>query len=303
LFKHIKTHLENYLQFLKKPNPNPNHHKIKTRDKWKTLLAFVLIDAILITPAVLVIILIQEFSNLDINNHRVSDLVNDFGLIGLIILGGLIGPIIEEIIFRLPLNYKRNYLFKWVGKVIGREKVKNFWFKNYTIFFYLFIVAFGLVHITNYKDESLGIILIAPILILPQIIGGTIISYLRMNIGFIWGFLEHAIFNSILMLVTFYSNLEEKIVIENGDFILRIEVAEYRYGNQKIIDINEDFDFMTEVKTEYTKFNEIAKKLNWDTLESHQNHKHFNINFNIKNLDLNSDSVLHHHLREIIKDQ
>lgn len=299
----IKTHFKNYLQFLKKPNPNPNHDKIKTSDKWRTLLVFIVIDAILITPAVIIIILIQEFSNLNINNHKLSDLSNELGIIGLIIFGSIIGPIIEEIIFRLPLNYKRNYFFKLLGKAIGKEKVKNFWFNNYTIFFYLFIAAFGLVHITNYKDESLVIILLAPILILPQIIGGTIISYLRMKIGFSWGFLEHAIFNLIVMFITFYANLEEKVSIDNEDFFLRIEVAENRYGNQKILDVNEDFDFTTEVKTSYAKFNDIAKKFNWDSLESNQNYKHFNINFKIKNLDLDSDSILQHHLREIIKDQ
>jgi hypothetical protein len=101
------------------------------------------------------------------------------------------------------------------------------------------------------------------------------------------------------MFLAFYTNVEEKVVIDNKDFKLKIEVAENRYGNQKLIDINEDFEFITEINTEYAKYNEIALKLDWDTLVSQQNHKHFNINFSVKNLDLDSDSVLQHHLKEI----
>jgi hypothetical protein len=302
LRKLFTTQFKDYLQFLKKPNPNPNHSNIETNKNWQTLLIFILIDVLLIIPSVLLIFLIQEVSNLDLDNHAVSDLTNKFGLFLLILLGGIISPLIEEIIFRLPLNYKRNYLFKIVGIVIGKKTVKNFWFKYYTVFFYLFIIAFGAVHIFNYKDETLGILLLSPILVLPQIIGGTVMAYLRMNLGFFWSFLQHAIFNSVLMLIAFYTNIEEKVMINNEDFRLKIEVAENRFGNNATIDIIKDFDFTTEIKTEYASFNAIAGKLNWETIAKKKNYKHFNIDFKIKNLDLKSDSVLQHHLQEIIKD-
>lgn len=296
----IKSHFRNYLQFLKNPNPHPNHSKIETNKKWQTLLIFILIDVLLVIPSILFILLIQEVSNLDLDNHAVSDLTNKFGLFMILLLGGIIGPFIEEIIFRLPLNYKRNYLFKLVGFVIGKKTVRNFWLKHYTVFFYLFIIAFGAVHIFNYKDEALGILLLSPILVLPQIIGGTIMAYLRMNLGFFWSFFQHAIFNSALMLIAFYTNIEEKVMIDNGDFTLKIEIAENRFGNNATVDITKDFDFTTEIKTEYSTFNTIAGKLNWETVPKKENYKHFNIYFKIKNLDLNSDSVLQHHLKEII---
>jgi hypothetical protein len=257
----------------------------------------------MVLPAVLLILLIQQISNLDLDNHAVSDLSNQFGMIGLILLGGIISPFIEEIIFRLPLNYRRNYLFKLVGTVVGKRRVKNFWFKYYTVFFYLFIIAFGLVHISNYKDESLAILILSPILVLPQIIGGTIMAYLRMKLGFFWGFLQHAIFNSALLIIAFYSNIEEKVTIDNENFKLKIEVAENRFGNHKVMNINRDFDFITEIEIEYAQFNQIAKQMNWDTIDAKQNYRFYNIEFNIKNLEIKSDSVLKHHLKEIIEDQ
>ncbi|SMG33676.1 CAAX protease self-immunity [Marivirga sericea] len=257
----------------------------------------------MILPAILLIQLIQEITAIDLDDHALADLSNQFGIMGLILLGGIVGPLIEEIIFRLPLNYKRNYLFKLVGVVVGKESVKRFWFKNYSLFFYLFIIAFALVHITNYKNESLSILLLSPILVLPQIIGGTVLAYLRMKIGFFWGFLHHAIFNSILMILALFINLEEKVMIDNEHYRLKIEVAENRFGNQKVVDINRDFDFISEIEIEYAQFNQIAKQMDWDTVSQKQNRKFFNIEFNIKNLQINSDSVLKYHLKEIIEDQ
>jgi hypothetical protein len=303
LIKLINTHFRNYIHFLKEPDPNPNHQKITTKKKWQTLLIFIFIDVLLVIPSVLLILLIQEVSNLDLDNHAVSDLANDFGLIALILLGGVLSPFIEEIIFRLPLNYKRNYLFKLIGLAIGRETIKKYWFKHYSAFFYFFIVLFGSVHIFNYKDQALEILLLSPILILPQIIGGTVMAYLRMNLGFFWGFLQHAIFNSALMILAFYSNLEEKVMIDNEDFKLKIEVAENRFGEEVKIEINKDFDFMTDIEIEYAKYNQVAKQMDWDTINQKQNYKHFNIHFKLKTLEIDGDSVLHHHLLQIIEDQ
>lgn len=303
MFNLLKTHFKDYLNFLKEPNPNPNHKKSQLNKKWQTLFIFIIIDFLMILPAILLIQLIQEITAIDLDDHALADLSNQFGIMGLILLGGIVGPLIEEIIFRLPLNYKRNYLFKLVGVVVGKESVKRFWFKNYSLFFYLFIIAFALVHITNYKNESLSILLLSPILVLPQIIGGTVLAYLRMKIGFFWGFLHHAIFNSILMILALFINLEEKVMIDNEHYRLKIEVAENRFGNQKVVDINRDFDFISEIEIEYAQFNQIAKQMDWDTVSQKQNRKFFNIEFNIKNLQINSDSVLKYHLKEIIEDQ
>lgn len=299
----IKNLLQDYFQFLRKPNPNPRHEKIKGKKKWQILLFSFLLNFLLVAPFAFIIYLISEHSNLDFDNHAVGAMTNEYSLSILILLGGVIVPFIEEVIFRLPLNYKRNYLFKFVGFIIGKNTVKNFWFKYYTVFFYLFIIAFGLVHISNYKDESLGILLLAPILVLPQLIVGTILSYLRMKLGFIWGFLNHALFNCTLFLFAFFFNVEEKAHLDTDDFYLKIEVAESKFGHKEQIHVNNDFDFLTEINTQYARYDQIAKKLEWDTLEVKKNNQHFHIDFKIKRLGFDVDSVLQTHLKEIIADQ
>jgi len=302
LLNQTKNLFQEYLQFLKKPNPNPNHQKIKKKKKWQILLSFLLIDFLLVLPTSFLIYSIQEIGNINLDNHAVSDLANNHGIIFLLLVGGIITPFIEEIIFRLPLNYKRNYLFKLVGFFIGKEAVKNFWYKYFTVFFYLFTAAFAAVHIFNFRDESIWILILSPLLVLPQIIGGTILGFIRMKLGFSWSFLHHAMFNIILISIGFYTNLEEKVNIDSEDFFLKIEVAENRYAEKRKIEINEDFDFITEIHTENTPYNQLAEKLNWQLINENKNRPLYNITFRIKNLDLNMDSVLQYHLKEIIED-
>jgi hypothetical protein len=256
----------------------------------------------MVVPAVLLIYIIEEFVDIDLDNHAVSELANTLGIGALVLVGGIFIPFLEEIIFRLPLNYKRNYLFKFTGSIIGKERVRKFWFKYYTAFFYLFILAFAVIHITNYKDESIGILLLTPILVLPQVIGGTVMAYLRMHLGFFWGFLQHAIFNSTFMIIAFYANVEEKVMIDNEDFKLKIEVAQNRFGQSKTINIKKNIDYISEFETKYATLNQIAEHFGWENLDSVKNYQHFNINLEIKNSKINSDSLLKHHLIEIIED-
>ena len=103
------------------------------------------------------------------------------------------------------------------------------------------------------------------------------------------------------MILAFYSNLEEKVMIDNEDFKLKIEVAENRFGEEVKIEINKDFDFITDIEIEYAKYNHVAKQMDWDTINKKQNYKHFNIHFKLKNLEIDGDSVLHHHLLQIMK--
>jgi len=299
----VKNHFKDYIQFLKEPNPNPNHRKISGPEKWKTLFIFLVIDFLLIIPAVFFIYIIQEFVNVDLDNHAVSDLANKYGLLFIIVAGGIISPLIEEIIFRLPLNYKRNYLFRLIGSIVGKKTISKFWLKYFPLFFYLFVIAFAAVHIFNYRDESSLILLLSPILILPQIIGGTIIAYLRLKLGFLWGFLQHSIFNILLVIISFTTNVEQKFDIDNEDFLLKIEVAENRYGKESKIAINRDFDFTTELHAKNVKFNQLARELHWQKVMENDNKQFFHVQFRIKNLKIDSDSVLQHHLKKIIADQ
>ena len=112
---------------------------------------------------------LQEIYDLDLN------LSYEFALLVLLI------PFIEELIFRLPLRR--------IG-VSKRLFSENTWNKYYRWFFYSFALAFGFVHITNFEINSVYVVLLAPIITLSQIIGGFIMSYLRIRFNFWMGFLR-----------------------------------------------------------------------------------------------------------------
>ncbi len=135
--------------------------------------------------------------------------LDNFGIFESLLLGILVVPFIEEIIFRLPLRYERNYIFQLIDFISG-NRVQKVWKKHYVFFFYAFAITFGLLHITNYENTELLFYFIAPFLVLTQFVTGLFIGYLRLKAGFFWGFLFHAFFNGIAFLVgiLFYHNVE-----------------------------------------------------------------------------------------------
>ena len=99
------------------------------------------------------------------------------------IFGAIVAPIIEELLFRAPLtSFKKP--------------------KSFKIAFYSFALLFGLIHITNY-ELSTKIILLSPILILPQLLGGGYLGYIRVRFGLRWSILLHATFNFLILNLEF----------------------------------------------------------------------------------------------------
>ena len=120
----------------------------------------------------------------------------------------IIAPFLEEIMFRLGLKLRSNFLILWPlqllillqvsNKINLLKTIRNFWNKFYAWIFYLITIAFGLIHILNFKP-SLNIYLLAPVLVAPQILIGINLGYLRIRFGLIWSILFHAFYNGILL--------------------------------------------------------------------------------------------------------
>jgi Type II CAAX prenyl endopeptidase Rce1-like len=63
--------------------------------------------------------------------------------------------------------------------------------------YYSSVILFGLVHAFNYDITKVW--LIAPILVLPQLLLGFYFGFVRMNLGFKWSIIAHALHNLILI--------------------------------------------------------------------------------------------------------
>ena len=154
--------------------------------------------------------------------------------IKLLILGILIAPFIEETMFRLLLRPTKQSLvvfmvivLLWVIGLILRQKffmiyiplsilllvtlaifiVKrnpNFMQKHFRWIFYLSICAFALIHISNFEGLRLSVIIITPLLVLPQLLMGFAFSYTRMLHGFRYAVLMHMCINAFAFMPTIF---------------------------------------------------------------------------------------------------
>ena len=59
---------------------------------------------------------------------------------------------------------------------------------------------FGLVHLTNYTNNENVFYILAPFTIISQILGGLIISFIRVRLSFIYGVFYHSLWNFIVLL-------------------------------------------------------------------------------------------------------
>ncbi len=147
-------------------------------------------------------------------------------------------PLIEEMIFRLPLNLKKssvafslsilylrfsgNFLthilditktedlikifiaviiFLAIMLIVKQDKLNQLKREHYIFTFYFIAVGFGLIHILNFQSINYFLFLFYPIFVLPQIFMGVIIGNIRIKYGFIWGWALHCLINSTSFLL------------------------------------------------------------------------------------------------------
>lgn len=152
-------------------------------------------------------------------------------------MGAFLGPIIEELAFRLNLKFsKRNFLIMFIGisysifKIIFQfdwsnsliitviltfllslllknkilDRLEKFWKENRLIVFYFLLFSFVLLHSTNYELEFSTLIYI-PLLMLPHFLAGLIFSYARLKSGIIMSISLHILNNGLFALLLLFA--------------------------------------------------------------------------------------------------
>lgn len=172
-----------FLNFLKKPNDQ----QIETSTKQKIILLFKFLFFELLITCIIVLpldYLINEFIKL--KSESLDYQQNTIYMVFILVV--VLVPFTEEIIFRSVLRY--NSIFK--GR-ISREK----WNRFFPFLVYAFSIAFGLVHAGNYFNDSITFFLLSPLIVLSQLSGAFVISYIRVRLNFYYGFFYHALWNFI----------------------------------------------------------------------------------------------------------
>ena len=250
----IKETYQDFLAFLKHPSEQPD--PIQTRQqKAKRLFSLLVIDMAVSVVLVTVISGVEKLGLVDFKNHQMTKLMNQLPISILILLVVVIAPFFEELLFRLYLRFKYNFLAQSIlllSSVAGAQNkskleifLKNLWSKNFKTILYLSAILFAYVHIFNY-EYSTTILLLSPILIAPQFVIGLFLGYLRMKYNLVLGYFMHAIHNAIFLIPfifmmgpsenhkfqTFDNFFKsEKLNIKNKDYSLKIEESQLYTGN------------------------------------------------------------------------
>jgi membrane protease YdiL (CAAX protease family) len=233
----LKTIKETYFElmaFLRNPKDEMGP-ELTIAQKFKILFSLVLLEIPLMGAFSLIMMGLEELKLVDTEGHKVVELFKSLPVVVLIILTAIIIPFFEELIFRLYLRYKNNYLLHFIISLVsltGARNEKNaetvltsLWKKKYTYIFYFSAILFGIVHITNYK-LSYTILLLSPILIAPQILVGLFIGFLRVRYGFVWGFLLHALHNAVFVGIGILSMSHHSEIINKETRFYSIKIEE-----------------------------------------------------------------------------
>ncbi len=221
--------IRDFIAFIKCPTDNEMNDYSKMF-LLKTFLVLFVLDILIMVGLTALIDGFSKIGWIKIEEHQITLLLDLLPIWIVFILTVIVLPFIEEIIFRLPLRYKRNYFLRLLSYLfIGRKSdnsilIHEFWKNQYPIIFYLSIVVFALIHFFNYDLES-TLIYLFPILILPQFVLGLFVGYLRVRFSFIYGFLLHAFHNSIFISIALLSLNDpiNKLNIENNIFSIKID--------------------------------------------------------------------------------
>ncbi|MCX8523113.1 CPBP family intramembrane metalloprotease [Chryseobacterium formosus] len=172
-----------FLNFLKKPNDQ--QIEISTKEKIILLFKFLFFELLLTCAIVFPLdYIIDKFVKL--KSESLDYQQNTIYMVFILVV--VLVPFTEEIIFRSVLRY--NSIFK--GRV-SREK----WNRFFPFLVYTFSIAFGLVHAGNYFNNSITFFLLSPLIVLSQLSGAFVISYIRVRLNFYYGFFYHALWNFV----------------------------------------------------------------------------------------------------------
>jgi uncharacterized protein len=178
------------------------------------------------------------------NTHKLLEFALNTPPLLLFFTTAITAPVLEELGFRLSLVFKPAYLslsvlalspfvlrnitvpdnmpylkiliasflsllVLFLFKVPSLNRLaERFWDRHLRWIVYGFVVFFGLLHISNFGNLSLKILLYSPLITLPQLLSGFVLSYLRLRFGFQWSLLYHFLWNgSAITIIILAKNL------------------------------------------------------------------------------------------------
>lgn len=184
----LSTVWKSLLSFAKNPRLDPISETFweKPQRVFPYLLA---IDFLLMIP----LMGIMSVTGIEDTDHEMMQFLDKpLFLFGMAVIAA---PILEELIFRFPIGRLWNMPTKFFGEGGYDTPRVNWWSSNFKIIFWIFTLLFAAVHFSNFA--STVSMYLAPILVLPQLVLGIMLGYIRVGWGTRYSMLFHGIHNAI----------------------------------------------------------------------------------------------------------
>ncbi len=99
------------------------------------------------------------------------------------------------------------------------------WNRIFPFLVYFSVICFGLIHATNYYNNTALFFILAPVIVLSQLTGGLIITFLRVRFSFLWGLLYHCLWNFLVIVAIPLAEAQfiEPYTETNADYSITIE--------------------------------------------------------------------------------
>lgn len=221
----IKEVLGEFWSFLKKPNDIRDERIFL--DRIKIIFIFlgleILFLGLVLTP---IDYIVSEF----VHQREKFDYKYDefwMSLFGAILLA----PIFEELFYRFILRRQ--------GLIEAIFSQKN-WDKMFPYLVYISAILFGFIHLGNYTNDSVLFYVFSPIIIGSQLVGGFVITFIRVRFHILWAIFYHALWNTFVTLVMIVTqNVYPPYEAEAENYTLKIS-EKYFYDKDKGKDIKID---------------------------------------------------------------
>ena len=267
----------NFFDFLKNPHEKFNE-TLSIKQKWEFLFYILVLDFILVIFASAIISFIDSFL-FELESDSIEEIFSNKGAFSILILAALVVPFIEELLFRFFLKYERNLLFHFFD-FLTKNKAKIFWDNHF-------------MHLTNFSNTNILFYILAPLIVLPQFIGGLTLGYTRLKLGFFWGVLQHGLYNFILFsVVLLFLNTSNLTNVNNDAYSL--EITELEMGLNKPVKLitYKSENRIDSIIGNNTTVKEVAEILNaTDTILLKQS-KRINIRFINKTNSQNPETII-----------
>ncbi|NJO01770.1 MAG: CPBP family intramembrane metalloprotease [Bacteroidia bacterium] len=229
----FNTLLRDIEKFIKKPSLDPEQ-PLGFKQQLSWLFKLLAIDyALMLVTLIPISFLVQEDM---VSEHRMDEFIELASPVIIFLSVVVAAPLIEETAFRLYLSGQPPALFislilmgfyflmplpsptlYYATALYGGSlcillaflvfntnspaRLEKFWKHNFRWIYYFSALLFGLVHLLNYELARPSLWLLAPILVLPQILLGLLLGYVRIRQGFFLAIALHALHNLILIVI------------------------------------------------------------------------------------------------------